>query len=68
MIPAEVAAACSRARAGFETWRRTGVLDRAAVLARCAGLIRARLTDGATIVVRENGKTLVKTAAVRYQW
>lgn len=60
MTAAEVAAAYWSARAGFGTWRRTGVLDRAAVLARYADLIRARLTDGATIVVRENGKTLAE--------
>jgi acyl-CoA reductase-like NAD-dependent aldehyde dehydrogenase len=60
MTAAQVAGAYSRARAGFATWRRTGVLDRAAVLARAAGLIRARLDDGATTVVRENGKTLAE--------
>ena len=60
MTAAEVAAAYGRARAGFETWRRTGPLDRAAVLARCAALIRERLDAGATTVVRENGKTLAE--------
>jgi hypothetical protein len=60
MTAAQVAAAYSRARAGFETWRRTGVLDRAAVLARCADLVRARVDDGATTVVRENDKTLAE--------
>jgi alpha-ketoglutaric semialdehyde dehydrogenase len=60
MTATEVAAAYDRARGGFETWRRTGPLDRAAVLARCAALIRARLDEGATTVVRENGKTLAE--------
>ncbi len=60
MTAAEVGAAHERARAGFETWRRTGPLDRAAVLARCAALIRARLDEGASTVVRENGKTLAE--------
>jgi alpha-ketoglutaric semialdehyde dehydrogenase len=60
MTAADIAAAYTRARAGFETWRRTGVLDRAAVLARGADLIRERLQDGATTVVRENGKTLAE--------
>ena len=35
-------------------------LSRAAVLARCAGLIRDRAEDGAVILVRENGKTLAE--------
>ena len=60
MTAAEVAAACARARAGFEAWRRTGALDRAAVLSRCADLIRSRAGDGAVTLVRENGKTLAE--------
>jgi alpha-ketoglutaric semialdehyde dehydrogenase len=42
MTAGEVAAAYDRARAGFETWRRTDPLDRAAVLSRAADLIRSR--------------------------
>jgi len=60
MTAADVVAAYSRARTAFATWRRTGPLDRAAVLARCAGLIRDRAEDGAVILVRENGKTLAE--------
>jgi aldehyde dehydrogenase (NAD+) len=60
MTAGEVAAAYVTARAGFETWRRTNPLDRAAIMARAAGLIRARLEDGAVILVRENGKTLAE--------
>ena len=60
MTASEVAAAYTRARAGFETWRRTGPLDRAAVLSRGADLIRLRAEDGAVTVVRENGKTLAE--------
>jgi aldehyde dehydrogenase (NAD+) len=60
MTAAEVAAAYARARAGFEAWRRTGALDRAAVLSRCADLIRSRAGDGAVTLVRENGKTLAE--------
>jgi acyl-CoA reductase-like NAD-dependent aldehyde dehydrogenase len=60
MTAADVAAAYSLARAAFATWRRTGPLDRAAVLARCADLIRDRAEDGAVILVRENGKTLAE--------
>jgi acyl-CoA reductase-like NAD-dependent aldehyde dehydrogenase len=50
MSASEVAAAYTRARAGFDAWRHTNPLDRAAVMARCADLIR----------VRENGKTLAE--------
>jgi alpha-ketoglutaric semialdehyde dehydrogenase len=60
MTAAEVAAAYSRARSGFEAWRRANPLDRAAVLARAADLIRSRLDAGATTLVRENGKTLAE--------
>ncbi len=60
MTAAEVAAAYDRARTAFEGWRRANPLDRAAVLARAADLIRARAEDGAVILVRENGKTLAE--------
>jgi alpha-ketoglutaric semialdehyde dehydrogenase len=60
MTAAEVAAAYARARAAFEAWRRVNPLDRAAVLARAADLIRARAEDGAVTLVRENGKTLAE--------
>jgi alpha-ketoglutaric semialdehyde dehydrogenase len=54
----EVAAAYGQARAGFTAWRRAGPLDRAAVLAAAAGLIRSKAEEGAVTLVRENGKTL----------
>ena len=60
MTAAEVAAAYAGARAGFDAWRRTGALDRAAVLSRCADLIRSQAGDGAVTLVRENGKTLAE--------
>ena len=60
MTATEVAAAYDRARAAFAHWRRANPLDRAAVLAGAAALIRARLEDGAVILVRENGKTLAE--------
>jgi aldehyde dehydrogenase (NAD+) len=60
MTAAEVAAAYARARAGFDAWRHTGALDRAAVLSRCADLIRSQAGDGAVTLVRENGKTLAE--------
>jgi acyl-CoA reductase-like NAD-dependent aldehyde dehydrogenase len=52
MTAAEVAAAYAGARAGFDAWRRTGALDRAAVLSRCADLIRSRADDGAVTLMR----------------
>jgi acyl-CoA reductase-like NAD-dependent aldehyde dehydrogenase len=60
MTAAEVAAAYARARAGFDAWRHRGALDRAAVLSRCADLIRSQAGDGAVTLVRENGKTLAE--------
>jgi aldehyde dehydrogenase (NAD+) len=60
MTATEVATAYARARVGFEAWRRVNPLDRAVVLARAAGLIRARAEHGAVTLVRENGKTLAE--------
>ncbi len=60
MTAAEVATAYARARVAFEAWRRVNPLDRAAVLARAAGLIRAQAEHGAVTLVRENGKTLAE--------
>jgi alpha-ketoglutaric semialdehyde dehydrogenase len=60
MTIAEVEAAYSRARGAFETWRRTGPLERAAIMSRAAALIRQRSEDGAVTLVRENGKTLAE--------
>ncbi len=60
MSAGEVAAAYQRARAGFGVWRQAGPLDRAAVLAGCAALIRSRAEEGAVTLVRENGKTLAE--------
>ena len=56
----EVAAAYARAREGFAAWRRTNPLERAAIMARAAGLIRANAEDGAVTLVKENGKTLAE--------
>jgi alpha-ketoglutaric semialdehyde dehydrogenase len=60
MSAGEVAAAYERARPAFGAWRRANPLDRAAVLAACAGLIRSRAGEGAVTLVRENGKTLAE--------
>jgi acyl-CoA reductase-like NAD-dependent aldehyde dehydrogenase len=65
MTAAEVAAAYARARAGFDAWRHTGVLDRAAVLSRCADLIRSQAGDGSAGL---RFYTRIKTAAVRFAW
>jgi acyl-CoA reductase-like NAD-dependent aldehyde dehydrogenase len=62
MTPGEVAAAYQRARAGSGTWRRASPLDRAAVLAAAAALVRSRARDGAVTLVRENGKTLAEAS------
>ena len=63
MSASEVAAAYTRARAGFDAWRHTNPLDRAVVMARCADLLRARAEEGAVTLVRENGKTLAEARA-----
>ena len=60
MRPDQVEAAYQQARAAFRGWRRTGPLDRAAVLVRAAALLRSRAEDGAVTLVRENGKTLAE--------
>ena len=60
MTAAEVTAAYDRARTAFAGWRRVNPLDRATVLARAADLIRSRVSEGAVILVRENGKTLAE--------
>jgi aldehyde dehydrogenase (NAD+) len=59
----EIAAVYARARAGFATWRRSSVLDRAAVLSRAAGLLRSRAGEGSVTLVLENGKTLGEARA-----
>ena len=68
-VPAMTAAyvaAYSLAGTTFATWRRTGRLDRPAVLARCTDLSRARAEEQGTPGPRFH--TWVKSAAVRYQW
>jgi alpha-ketoglutaric semialdehyde dehydrogenase len=60
MSSTEVAAAYVRARVGFDAWRTANPLDRAAVLTRCADLVRSRAEEGAVTLVRENGKTLAE--------
>ena len=77
MTASEVAAAYARARTGFEAWRRTGALDRAAVNLPTAGWDVHHPFGG----FRESGSpfkeqgapglrfyTRIKTAAVRFAW
>jgi alpha-ketoglutaric semialdehyde dehydrogenase len=66
MTAADVAAAYSLAGTAFATSRRTGPLDRAAVLARRADLSRTRVEEQGAPGPRF--RTWVKTAAARYQW
>jgi alpha-ketoglutaric semialdehyde dehydrogenase len=60
MRASDIAAAYERARAGFGTWRHANPIERAAVLASAAGLIRSQAEEGAVTLVRENGKTLAE--------
>jgi alpha-ketoglutaric semialdehyde dehydrogenase len=60
MRASDIAAAYERARAGFGAWRHASPIERAAVLAGAAGLIRSQAEDGAVTLVRENGKTLAE--------
>jgi alpha-ketoglutaric semialdehyde dehydrogenase len=62
MSASEVAAAYTRARAGFDAWRHANPLDRATVMARCADLIRARklgpaLIAGNAVVLKPASQT-----------
>ncbi|NHA66977.1 aldehyde dehydrogenase family protein [Phycicoccus flavus] len=52
----DVDAALGRAHETARTWRATPVAERAAVLARAAGLTRERREDLAAVVTREMGK------------
>jgi alpha-ketoglutaric semialdehyde dehydrogenase len=58
MAPADVQATIAAAEAAARSWRRAGRLERAGVLAACAGLLRQRADAIATDLVREMGKTI----------
>jgi len=66
--------ALSAARAGFETWRKTGTWERAAKIRRTADLIRERLEDIAVAMSLETGKPLAEArgetgaAADQFEW
>lgn len=68
MTAAEVAAAYTRAMAGFEAWRRTGALDRAAVLSRCADLAAAVFTTSLTSASEFIDPAEAGQVAVRFAW
>jgi succinate-semialdehyde dehydrogenase/glutarate-semialdehyde dehydrogenase len=59
---AQVEQALAAAQAGFETWRRLPVAERAAIVRRAAQLHRERRDELAAIIVREMGK--VKAGAL----
>ena len=54
----QVLAACAAAREAFGPWSRTAPEERAAVLARAAGIIAGRLTEYAELARAETGATL----------
>ena len=70
----QVLAACAAAREAFGPWSRTAPEERAAVLARAAGIIAGRLTEYAELARAETGATLgtargmqVGVAAARFR-
>ena len=60
MTAADIDDVYRAAVSGAREWRRTGVLERAAVLARGAALLRERSGQIAADLVREMGKTLAE--------
>lgn len=53
-------AGLASAARGFEVWRKTSAYDRAKLMRRAADIVRARVEDIATLMVRENGKPLAQ--------
>lgn len=53
-------AALAAAARGFEVWRKTSAYDRAKLMRRAADIVRMRVEDIATLMVRENGKPLAQ--------
>ena len=56
--PEQVRRAMDAAASGAAVWRATSPIDRGAVFSRAAQALRAAKTEIATIVSRENGKTI----------
>ncbi|MFD5566918.1 aldehyde dehydrogenase family protein [Streptomyces cadmiisoli] len=61
----QVHAACAEARAAFDSWSRTPAQERAAVLARAADHIRARLVPHAELAQAETGATTPTARAMQ---
>jgi succinate-semialdehyde dehydrogenase/glutarate-semialdehyde dehydrogenase len=58
MSRAEVVSTVAKSRAAFEHWRSTPVADRAALLGRLAGVLRAEKRSYATLITQEMGKPI----------
>ncbi|MFB7333006.1 aldehyde dehydrogenase family protein [Streptomyces adustus] len=63
--PEQVRAACAAAREAFGPWSRTAPEERAAVLARAADIIRARLVPYAELAQAETGATTATARAMQ---
>jgi len=55
---AEAVAIAREAHAAFQTWRRTGFAERAALMSKAAAMLRRRKDELAALMTREMGKTL----------
>ena len=62
-IPQDVDAAFSHASAAATAWARTSAAERAAILARAADLLEARMTPLLALIIREAGKSLPNAVA-----
>jgi len=56
--PADLEAAVSSARKGFDVWRKTSAYERAKVLREASALLRERAESIARILTQEQGKPL----------
>src|SRR6201995_1654883 len=71
---AEISDILTRADAGYKSWRRTSLDERAAILARVSQLYRDRADDLASIITREMGKVTpaalgeIKFASLIYKY
>lgn len=71
---ADIDAALSAARKGFDVWRKTGTWERAAKIRRVAELLRERTDDIAYLMSLETGKPIAEAkgetggAADQFEW
>ncbi|MGW2826172.1 aldehyde dehydrogenase family protein [Streptomyces sp. NPDC001443] len=63
--PEQVRAACAAAREAFGPWSRTAPEERAAILARAADIVRARLVPYAELARAETGATTATARAMQ---